>query len=322
MESSIRSGRFKKITSVLVARHGKLVYEGYFDDSDVSTLRNTRSATKTVTGMLIGIAIDRGFLTGVDIPVMSFFPDKTPVENPDSRKERITLEDFLTMSSILECDDNNRFSRGNEERMYLVEDWTKFTLDLPVKGYPAWIQKPSVSPYGRSFSYCTAGIGVLGGILEKVTRMKVEQFANKYLFSHLGIRRTEWQFTPLGLAFTGGGLSLTSRDLLKLGQLYLNKGVWNNKRIISEEWVKVSIKPHVRVDNENEYGYLWWLRTFKSGRKDFPAFHMAGNGGNKVCAFPRQDLVTVITSTNYNSPNMHEQTDELLSKHVLASIKQ
>jgi CubicO group peptidase (beta-lactamase class C family) len=224
------------------------------------------------------------------------------------------------MSSILECDDWNPFSRGNEERMYLVEDWIKFALDLPVKGYPSWTPRPKDAPYGRSFSYCTAGVCVLAGVLERATGMNVVEFAEKNLLTPLGITRADWQFTPLKLAFTGGGLSLRSRDLLKLGQLYADRGIWNGMRVISENWVNASIKPHARIDEETEYGYLWWLRTFKSGEKDFPSFYMTGNGGNKVCAFSKDDLVVVITSTNYNSPDMHKQTDELLSECILSSF--
>ena len=135
MESAIRSGEFKKISSVLIARHGKLVFKAYFNGSDASSLMDTRSATKTVTSMLVGIAIDQGALAGVEAPVMPFFKDKQPVQNPDPRKEKITVEDFLTMSSLLECDDNNDYSRGNEERMYLIEDWLQFTLDLPIRAF-------------------------------------------------------------------------------------------------------------------------------------------------------------------------------------------
>jgi len=320
MAGAIAGGAFKKTGSVLLARHGQLVYEAYFDGGDHTTLRNTRSATKTVTSMLIGIAIDHGLLSGVAAPILPFFPDKQPLRHPDPRKEQITVADFLTMSSLLECDDFNAFSRGHEERMYLIEDYVRFTLDLPIKGFPAWAPTPADSAYGRSLSYCTAGVATLGGVLERATQMPVPQFAQQYLFDPLRIKTAEWPLTPTGLAMTGGGLGLRSCDLLKLGQLYLNGGTWDRSRVVSQQWVEESVRPHVRVDDETEYGYLWWLRAFPAGKKRFASYLMSGNGGNKVAVFPELGLVAAITSTNYNTRGMHEQTYQLLSEHILPAI--
>ena len=187
LESAVASGELKKIGSVLIARHGKLVYEAYFD-GDAATLRNVRSASKTVTSMLVGIAIDKKQLAGVHATILPFFSDKQPLEHLDPRKQKITVEDFLSMSSLLECDDQNNFSRGNEERMYVIEDWVKFTLDLPIKGFAPWATKPAESPYGRSFSYCTAGVTTLGAVVEQATHTKLAEFAQKNLFAPLGIQ--------------------------------------------------------------------------------------------------------------------------------------
>ncbi len=321
MDKAIRSGEFKRITSVLIAKNGKLAYESYYDEAGVASLRNTRSATKTVTSMLVGIAIDKGLLSGVDVPVMKFFGDKRPLLNPDPRKEKITIEDFLTMSSLLECDDDNQFSRGNEERMYLIEDYVKFTLDLPIRGFPGWASKPKDSPYGRSFSYCTAGVVTLGALLERATKTPVVEFAARNLFAPLQIPRADWQSTPTGTAMTGGGLGLRSRDLLKLGQLYANGGSWHGKPIISQRWISKSIQPSAQVDNETEYGYLWWLRSFTSGDRKVRAYLMQGNGGNKVAVLPDRNLVVVITTTNYNLPGAHGLTDKLLSDYILEAAK-
>ena len=320
MEKAIRAGEFKKTTSVLIARHGQIAYEGYFGGTDASTLRNTRSATKTVTGILLGIAVDRKLLPGVQERVLPFFPEKK-FQNPDPRKAAITVEDLLTMSSMLECDDSNSFSRGNEERMYLLEDWLQFSLDLPIKGFPSWAALPKDSPHGRSFSYCTAGVFVLGRVLERAAKEPVEKFARENLFEPLGIARADWQFSPLHQAMTGGGLGLTSRDLARLGRLYAEGGVWNGRRIVSASWVKTSVAPHARVDDDTEYGYLWWLKSFKAGDKSYAAYLMSGNGGNKVVVFPALDMVVVVTTTNYNQRDAHELTEKLLSEHVLAAVE-
>jgi CubicO group peptidase (beta-lactamase class C family) len=315
----IQDNSFQRITSVLVMVDGKLVYEGYFNGADRETQHDIRSASKTVTSMLIGQAIARGALPGVNARVFDLFPGR-PVKNPDPRKLQVTVEDLLTMSSLLECDDDNSFSSGNEERMYVTEDWLGFFLDLPIKGFAPWVPKPQDSPYGRSFSYCTAGVFTLGAVLEKATGRTIPDFARETLFAPLGIEKVGWQYSPLGQAQTGGGTRFRSRDLAKLGQLYLDGGRWHGHQVIPEAWVAASTAAHVQATDTDTYGYLWWRRDFMAGDRTFPAFYMSGNGGNKVVVVPSAKLVAVITSTFYNSRGMHQQTDKLLTDHILAAL--
>jgi CubicO group peptidase (beta-lactamase class C family) len=321
MGSAIRSGGFNKIGGVLIARHGKLAYEGYFD-GDASTLRDTRSATKSITDVLVGIAIGEKKLSGVDARVLSLLPERAArMQNQDPRKERITVEDFLTMSSPLECDDWNDASRGNEERMYVIEDWAQFILDLPVRGRMHLGEQEETPKYGRYFSYCTGGVFVLSEVLEKATGERTDRYAEKKLFEPLAIKDAQWVYSPLNVPQTGGGLRLTSRDLMKIAELYRNGGMWEGRRIVDEGWVKASTQPHAQIDNDTEYGYLWWLKAFRSGGKGYPAYFMSGNGGNKIAVFPELDLTVIITSTNYSTRGMHEQTERLLTDYILTAVK-
>jgi len=253
---------------------------------------------------------------------MALLPERARrIQNPDPRKSAITVEDFLTMSSPLECDDWNDASRGNEERMYLVEDWAQFILDLPIRGRMHAGEQVEAPPYGSYFSYCTGGVFTLSEVLEKVTGTRTDRYALEKLFRPLGISNVQWVYSPMNIPQTGGGLGLTSRDLLKIAQLYLDGGQWQGKRIVREEWVRISTRPHARIDETTEYGYLWWLKSFKSGDKSYPAFFMSGNGGNKVVAIPELDMSVVITSTNYNTHGMHEQTEKILTDYVLAAVE-
>jgi CubicO group peptidase (beta-lactamase class C family) len=257
-------------------------------------------------------------LSGVDAHVLQMLPEHArKLQNPDPRKSKITVEDFLTMSSPLECDDWNDASRGNEERMYVVEDWAQFILDLPIRGRMHVGEKIEPPPYGRCFSYCTGGVFTLSEVLQKTMGERTDHYAQEKLFSPLGITDAQWVYSPLNIPQTGGGLRLTSRDLMKIAQLYLNGGSWEGKHIVNEGWVRTSTQPHAQIDEVTEYGYLWWLKSFKSGEKSYPAFFMSGNGGNKVVDFPSLDMAVVITSTNYNTKGMHEQTEKLLTDYIL-----
>jgi len=321
MSTAVRSAEFKKIGSILVARHGKLIFEDYVE-GDETALRDTRSATKSITSILVGSAIHDAKLAGVDAKVLALLPERAQrVQNPDPRKAQITVEDLLTMSSPLECDDWSDASRGNEERMYLVEDWAQFILDLPIRGRMHLGEQIEPPPYGRNFSYCTGGVFLLSEILGKATGMRTDRYAQEKLFLPLGITNVQWVFSPQNIPQTGGGLRLTSRDLLKIAQLYLDDGRWQGRQLVDEAWVKNSTRPHARIDETTEYGYLWWLKSFQSGGKSYPAFFMSGNGGNKVVVVPQLDLAAVITSTNYSTQGMHQQTERILMDYILASVE-
>jgi CubicO group peptidase (beta-lactamase class C family) len=283
--------RYGEITSVLVSRGGEVEVEHYVE-GDAATLRNTRSCTKTVAGMLVGIAIERGLIQGVGATLGDLLPDV-----PED-KQAITLEQLLTMRSCLDCDDWDATSPGNEEQMYPRDDWVRFALELPLRPM-------------RSFSYCTAGVVALGVALERAVGGSLADFARRELFGPLGIERAEWQRTPLGQTSTAGGLLLTSRSLLLLGELYLRGGAG----LVSREWVGASTHAHARIDHETEYGYLWWLKSYAGVQ----SFFMTGFGGNRVHVVPELDLVAVITTTNFGRRDAHALSDRLLVQEILTA---
>lgn len=320
LDEVIESGQFGAITSVIVERDGKRLHERYYE-GDARTLRDTRSVTKTITSFLVGAAIADGALSGVDVPVFDALGSPKHA-NPDPRKDATTVKDLLTMTSVFECNDWNSFSRGNEERMYLIEDWTRFFVDLPVRGIPPWEPPAAERKYGRAHSYCTAGVYILGRITALATDQSIEQYAQHRLFAPLGIDRLQWQYSPKGYAQTGGGLRLTSRALAQLGRMHLDGGVApGGARVLPQAWIQNSVEPQARIDEDDDYGYLWWLKLPTKAAPQFYGPYMSGSGGNRVHLLPAYNAVVVVTTKNFREREAHPWADRIVSDWVIPALQ-
>lgn len=307
----IAQNRFKHITSITVIKNGELLIEEYFNGADRNTLHNTRSVGKSFASTVTGIASNEGFLNSTNQALGEFY-DLKKFENYSPEKERVSIEHLLTMSSGFKGNDNDYESPGNEENMYPTNDWVKFTLDLPMD---------QNKTNGKQFEYFTAGVVVLGDILDKTVPGGLEAYAHQKLFEPLEITNYQWQHTPQDVANTAGGLQLRSVDYAKYGQLYINNGVWENEQILTPEWVKKSHSNYFSSSpDETPYGYLFWKQSFTVNGKTYDAYLSNGNGGNKIVMFKDLPIVIVITATAYGQFYAHPQSHRIIQNYILPAV--
>lgn len=321
LSDAVSSGKYGRITSVWIEQNGEVMYEEYFNEADSETLHNMRSAGKTITGMLVGTAIDDGLIEGVDSKAASFFDDLRPFKNRDRRKEDITLKDLLTMSGPLECDDWNSFSRGNEERMYLVEDWSSFFWNLPIKNRPSWEIPQDDGGFNRLFSYCTAGVQLLGEIIERSADASVPDYAAGRLFEPIGIKNPKWNTASSGQAHLGGGLELITADWARAGRLYVNRGRVGDAQIISEPWIDSSLADYVKIDDKTNYGYLWWRPQYEVFGEHYSGNMMSGSGGNRVYVLVEFGIVVVLTKSDFQDRAAHPKSDLFFIDEIVRRLR-
>ncbi len=294
LEAALESARRQKLSlhSLLVIRHGYIVLEKYFAPYDASSVHPLFSCTKSFISALVGIAIDKHYIADVNRPVLGYFPDQN-VADPDSSKQAMTVENLLTMSSglnWLEADETY-------SRLYSTSrDWVKFVLDLPMVIRP-----------GLMFNYNSGCSHILSAIIQKTSGMNTYDFARSNLFGPLGIKDPSWDRDPSNIPIGGWGLSVTPRDMAKLGYLYLHGGMWEGKQVVPAAWVRDSTQPHIKADGNWQYGYQWWVDPSLS-------FYAAlGRYGQSIFVVPGLDMVVVFTA---HIDNNDPETD-LLKKYIM-----
>lgn len=298
------AGRYPDVHAILVAQDDTLVLEEYFYEYDADTPHQMRSATKSIASILIGIAIDQGLIGSVGDPVLPYFAQEYPtLANMSAWKQQITIEDLLTHRSGLACDDRDPASPGNELRIYPTADWIRYVLELPSSTAP-----------GSEAHYCSGGVHVLKRLIELVSDVPLEQFANAHLFGPLGMRHVPWTFEPnASHADTFGQVWLRPREMLQIGLLFHHEGRWQGRQVVPAAWVAASTASHTIVD-DTEYGYLWWrpYLNVPGGRHD--GLMATGNGGQKIYVWPELDMIVVMTGGNYN---VGSPANELLIDYIL-----
>ena len=265
------------IDSITVIRNGYLVLDASLFPYRQDSKHIIHSCTKSIVSILIGIAIDHGFIEGVQTPVLEFFPDRT-ASNLDPDKKSLTLENLLTMTSGLECRDSYLYRWSGLNEMRGSDDWVQFMLDLPMEAAP-----------GTKFEYCNGASFLLSAIITETTGMSSNEFAEINLFTPLGISDLSWPINPQGINIGWGELRMLPQDMAKIGYLYLNGGEWDGEQIVPTTWVEDSTRKHISATLEDGYGYQWWV--------DNSGMYLAlGYAGQFIFVVPEKELIVVFTS--------------------------
>jgi CubicO group peptidase (beta-lactamase class C family) len=287
----IDEGRYNYVHSCLVVRNGKLVYERYFRGQRRDISHRLYSVTKSFTSALVGIAIDKGLIGGVEETVVSYFPEYVG-EGWDKRKDAITLQHLLMMASGLRFDEGSHpygDVRNSYTQMTSTSDWMKWGLDEPLVAEP-----------GTVFNYSSANTHLFAGIIHKTSGVHADEFAREHLFAPLGIESYFWYAGDGHPTVSGahGGLKLRPRDMAKFGYMYLSNGRWKGVQVVPQEWVRESFVPRIHVRGSTEYGYQWWIQRERLGGMEIQWFSARGYGEQYIALFPALDLVVVITAGN------------------------
>jgi len=316
-----------RIHSLLIIKDGKLVFEEYFPGNKFNLAQftgetgfnrndthNLCSVTKSFTSALVGIAIDKGFIQSVDQKVFYFFPEHAGILNSTPEKGNITLKHLLTMTSGIAWDDETYSYYDSRNDMYQL-----FTSSDPIKYI---LQKPLIETPGIFYAYRNCNTNLLGAIIHKASLERLDIFSDNYLFSKLGISDFEWQMISDDVVFCSGDLRLRPRDMAKFGYLFLNGGMWNGERIISQNWIDISTHKHIDLDNYwadlDGYGYQWWLWD-KIGTTHFTAYAASGWGGQWITIWPAANAVIVLTGGNYYTADAMS-IQSILANYIIPAI--
>ena len=285
---------FKNVESIIVFSGGKLKFEKYYNGYKRDSLHLIQSQTKSIVALLMGIAIDKGFIENENIPVASYFPE---FFNKDKLKSGVTIRHLLTMTAGFAWEEMIPFENPENDnaKMYRSGDWLRYSLSRPM----------AIEPF-KEFKYNSGCPMIVAGIIEKATKMRLDDFADKYLFGPLKINNYSWLKDPAGFCHAGGGLSMLPADIVKIGILVLNNGKWGGSQVVSEEWIRKMISPYISTSmDSSEYGYFWWIRDMPLRENQNIIMASAeGAGGQKLYVFPDYRLVIAFTERNYTTPQV------------------
>ena len=314
---TIRSENFSKVDTVLLVKDGYLIVEEYANGYDRDRTHYVASVTKSITSIVLGIAMDQGLIDGIgegglDKTVLELFPGYEELIQADPRKEELQLRHILSMSAGLAWDEQT-FPYGNPRN-----DCEQTEMSHDVVGFV--LEKPVVVDPGSEFLYSCGLSNLLSALIQDSTGRSAGEFADETLFGPLGIEAYRWERLPSGLSDAGGGLHMRPRDMAKIGQLFLNGGEWDEQQIVSQEWVEASIELDMVTGVGPEYGFQWWGGSKVVRGQAVETFFASGFGGQLIFVFPDLDLVVVITQEVSDDPAAVPRSNAMLIRHILPSV--